>query len=612
MKKKILIMLVMLAMVFMLIPPQTANAAEKGRIYENENGDLYYIYGSGHEEWNEYSVYIDGKYFDYGGGWKKIDGEYYFFDEQSGYAYREGIYRIYGKSYYFKDCIMQTGWVEWYSGRYYYAGPDGVLIERAGWREIDGKWYYFDTDGEAATVNADPHIEKINGKWYCFAQGGALSSGGWIEENWDSTDENGNIIKCSNWYYANADGTAATGWKYIGGKWYYFWSDYPSMVTGTISVGDKNYLFNQSGSLAGAGWVNLGDDSWGYANAAGEAAPGWKKSGSSWYYIMKNGYASTLSAVVDNTLNFFNEQGVWTGEYKTPGWKSIKQGDNTYWFYVNSDGTAATGWRLLNGKWYYFGELSGTMASGGIYGVGEKIYIFDDNGALISKPGWNHVTNRYGDSYWVYVDSDTSLKTGWQSIGGKWYYLSPTMYSSETYGGYWEIDGEKYYFDENGVMRTGWILVDAYTWTDDDETVHKFETWYHASGSGALDSGWKQIGGKWYYFHKYGNMAYGERRINGIDYIFKDDGEMETGWILTNSYTWTDEDGNAYTNENWSYADASGAIANGVKTINGKRYLFDDYGNCIKDNTFRYNGIQYTTNKDGVITSSFNYQSKYN
>ena len=42
------------------------------------------------------------------------------------------------------------------------------------------------------------------------------------------------------------------------------------------------------------------------------------------------------------------------------------------------------------------------------------------------------------------------MQTGWQKIGGKWYYF---VGSGEMVTGSRYIDGKWYYFDENGAMK---------------------------------------------------------------------------------------------------------------------------------------------------------------
>ena len=131
----------------------------------------------------------NGKYVT---GWKKIGNEYYYFasngDMQTGWRksgntwyycnphmYTDGAYRIDGKFYYFdRSGAMKTG--PWIKNEYtvngskyvtwYYANSDGTLVE--GWKEINGKTYYF---RPAMVANG---VYEIDGTQYSFDASGAL------------------------------------------------------------------------------------------------------------------------------------------------------------------------------------------------------------------------------------------------------------------------------------------------------------------------------------------------------------------------------------------------------------------------------------------------------
>lgn len=82
------------------------------------------------------------------------------------------------------------------------------------------------------------------------------------------------------------------------------------------------------------------------------------------------------------------------------GWNVYnKLSDRTVWGYMYSDGTWATGWQYIDGKWYYFSAdgigYSGTAyrdANGNwcnitysSFTIGGKDYFFDNNGTLITN-----------------------------------------------------------------------------------------------------------------------------------------------------------------------------------------------------------------------------------
>lgn len=91
------------------------------------------------------------------------------------------------------------------------------------------------------------------------------------------------------------------------------------------------------------------------------------------------------------------------------GWVKNQKG----WWYRLSDGSYAKGWRKclwskekVNGSWFLFGD----------------------------------------DGY---------MKTGWQKVGGKWYYLDPDTGAMKT--GWIFVNGIWYYLEDSGAMHTGWM-----------------------------------------------------------------------------------------------------------------------------------------------------------
>ncbi|MBQ9562015.1 MAG: cell wall-binding protein, partial [Lachnospiraceae bacterium] len=106
-----------------------------------------------------------------------------------------------------------------------------------------------------------------------------------------------------------------------------------------------------------------------------------------------------------------------------------------------------SGWKKISSKWYHFDTKGGWMDVG-VTEIGGKKYFLGSDGVLASKAGWQKVVNE-DYTEWYYTDSDGVCKTGWQKIGGNWYYFEPDFAYMCT--GYWNIGGEDYYFDDNGV-----------------------------------------------------------------------------------------------------------------------------------------------------------------
>lgn len=71
------------------------------------------------------------------------------------------------------------------------------------------------------------------------------------------------------------------------------------------------------------------------------------------------------------------------------------------------------------------------------------------------------------------------MKTGWNLISEKWYYLMPV----------------------SGEMKTGWIADGG--------------NWYYADETGARVTGWVKTDEKWYYLNADGKMAFSTTTPDG-------------------------------------------------------------------------------------------------
>ena len=102
-------------------------------------------------------------------------------------------------------------------------------IKATGWKQIDKKWYYFNTDGIMSTGWLN-----YNGKWY------NLSSSGTMEIGWKEVD--------GKWYHLNTDGIMSIGWIDDNGS-RYFTNSSGEMETGTLGIDGQVYTFSDGGAL---------------------------------------------------------------------------------------------------------------------------------------------------------------------------------------------------------------------------------------------------------------------------------------------------------------------------------------------------------------------------
>ena len=184
------------------------------------------------------------------------------------------------------------------------------------------------------------------------------------------------------------------------------------------------------------------------------------------------------------------------------------------------------------------------------------------------------------ETTWYYADTDGSLIHGWKKIDGKWYYFEPD--SGEMVTGFWGIGNDDYFFNESGVMQTGWIKIQDYGRTE----------WYYANSKGVLQWEWQKINNKWYYFGDC--MFIGYKEIDGKYYFFNKSGAWVSkpeGWQEDYYYGW------------WYYF-RSGKPVTGWQKISGKWYYFyPDY--YMMSSAYAYiDGKDYFFNKSGVLVSN--------
>lgn len=199
-----------------------------------------------------------------------------------------------------------------------------------------------------------------------------------------------------------------------------------------------------------------------------------------------------VKVTVDN-----NYRGVETLEFQiVPQGEWIK--DHVGWWYKRADGTyPKNGWALIDTDWYYF-NASGYRVTGWVKTGGTWYYLMEEG-------------NREEMQDWVNPDVGKMLHGVW--FGDK--------------------DGKTYYFQENGAMKTGWLLYRG--------------EWYYFNNSGALQKGWQLVGGIWYYFEETGKMSIGWQQIKGTWYYFNGSGAMVVGWQAIRGV--------------WYYFHGSGAMA---------------------------------------------------
>ena len=171
------------------------------------------------------------------------------------------------------------------------------------------------------------------------------------------------------------------------------------------------------------------------------------------------------------------------------------------------------------------------------------------------------------DDVHFHVDASAHEGGAWVNDPAGWKYC----YTDSTCAkGPLAIGADSYYFDENGILGTGWVSYDgAWHWLGTSGRIATgwtkvADAWYYMDNSGAMTTGWTQVRGSWFYLADSGKMATGWTKIGDSWYYFQESGAMATGWV---------NDGGT-----WYYLNESGQMVTGRVQIDGTWYTFDKSG----------------------------------
>ena len=171
------------------------------------------------------------------------------------------------------------------------------------------------------------------------------------------------------------------------------------------------------------------------------------------------------------------------------------------------------------------------------------------------------------DDVHFHVDASAHEGGAWVNDPAGWKYC----YTDSTCAkGPLAIGADSYYFDENGILGTGWVNYDgACHWLGTSGRIatgwaNVADAWYYIDNSGAMTTGWTQVRGSWFYLADSGKMATGWTKIGDSWYYFQESGAMATGWV---------NDGGT-----WYYLNESGQMVTGRVQIDGTWYTFDKSG----------------------------------
>ena len=513
----------------------------------------------------------------------------------------------------------QKGWIKKDGQSWYYIKDDGECLV-SDWVKDGGKWYYCDEDGRMISGVEDFYID---GAGYDFDSTGACTNPdaasekltGWqkmtIEQVEFHSDTEYSVYYVYRWFYFDSDGSPVYGWQEIDGKWYFFVDDYvedwnyrsaPWMLFNDETRPrpqqmelNKFYYFKPSGEMV-IGWYFDGNY-WRFARTNGELYRNeWYQENGKWYYFNDDCemYADVENVSINGIYYNFASNGVCTNPdataEKREGWFKEYISRHSYcWFYFDENGEKVTGWKQIDGTWYYFDPETAYMNYGNTLMINDKKYRFADNGAMYV--GWSSYLTKAGTILWWYSAPDGSLYINkWLSQDGNWYYFGSDAQMVSNVEDY-EINGIAYTFDENGVCQNPDATAKKSVW--DKESGE----WVYYDENGEKVKGWKEIDDVWYYFDpetaymNSGNIL----TLNGKKYKFADDGAMCVGWSKylnkagTTLWWYSGPDGALYVEKwlfqdgKWYYFGSDAEMIANVKdyVVNGVAYDFDENGVCL-------------------------------
>ena len=233
-----------------------------------------------------------------------------------------------------------------------------------------------------------------------------------------------------------------TGWKQYAGAWYFF---------------DEN-------GLSQNGWKQLADSKWYYfennAMATGKKIIDFNGKVFC-YYFCENGQDPQGYRIGEmlNNITYKGNTYAAGGYLMSTGWQELTINGITSWYYFNNDYTIQTGWKAIDGEWFYFSEEPETL---GQMQTGEQVlefngiiakYFFCEQGG--TPEGYIKGQMLRGITYngYTYGAGGRANIVGWQYIKSRWYYFNNDNIAQT---GWQLIDVENggkaaYYFDKKGI-----------------------------------------------------------------------------------------------------------------------------------------------------------------
>lgn len=423
--------------------------------------------------------------------------------------------------------------------------------------------------------------------------------------------QSGWVLKDDVWYYNDRNGNAERDvWRDNATKTakFYLGLDGKMVTNSVIEYEGDTYYVNGDGVQSRNQWRlldvdNEGESRWYYFGETGKAyEDGWKNIDGKRYhftdYKMDYGFLNQDGTMIDKDNQYAWKDAVYYVGDNTTGWRR----DN-YWLLLDDFDTYE--YDRQDVLWLRFNN-DGKKVTNGIKSVDNKTYAFDDNGAMITE--WYGSATPSSAEYKYYNrESGAQEKNRWflaipseaQDVDDynndtlRWFYA--TSNGTTAKNTLKSINNKKYVFDENGIMLTGFVVVDgnnqpAFVLSDDD-TNPSAATIIGAKSYGAL-----------MYFDETGAMKTGSMNINLDDdnYTMKFnkqgkalDGESD-GYLYNNGILIKADNDNKYE----------------IATVDGKNYLVNTSGKVMKAGKYTSDDYKWEVTRDNTNGYTVTYSNK--
>ena len=224
--------------------------------------------------------------------------------------------------------------------------------------------------------------------------------------------------------------------------------------------------------------------------------------------------------------------------FAATGWQ---EEDGTWVYYNRAGEKVANAWEYSGDNRFYLDD-AGNMATDSLIEDNDDYYYVDANGAM--------VRNR-----WVAIDNEEAGEENQPDVW--WYYFQANgkaYKNTHASGNIFKkvINGKTYAFDEDGKMQYGWVKKDDGVTNYDDNAYQECDYYFGDENDGAMSVGWREI-------------------------ALTDVADADT-----------EQPGNSYWDSDqvrWFYFKSSGVkqTSSTNKTINGRKYGFDEWGRMIAD-----------------------------